>query len=155
MDTIDVKGLYEQCRKRHQLPPFGDLDAAYDIGRIDDDHQLPREIRKRMLDRIGLYLEVLEGILSPENSLTPIYESGFYSDEEKKDLFLRFRELMALKREALLLEQGYDEAAECSYIKENHPRLTAISGALRAQLAKLKDGWQETSEAKFDAEYLG
>ena len=73
MEIKELKQQYEILQKKHNLPPFDDLNSTFDIGKIErDSGNLMRDVRRAMIEKVSHYLRLMELMLNPSQA-SPIF----------------------------------------------------------------------------------
>jgi len=152
--SMKNKEHYEELAKEFSLPEFEKLDQEFGLGDIDKENIL-FGIKERILDRIDSYAKIIEGIIQPETSLTDMYESKVFSDEEKQNMFIIYKRFIYLDRYSMQteLEDGNIKLAE--FISESYKEWLKIKDKVLAIIVKLKESWTKDDENAFSPEYFG
>lgn len=148
--------VYEPLRKKYNLPSFEELDSEFEIGVIEHETWVLRNIGKNMFDKLEMTMDIIEKILQPDtNSYVDLYECKFFSGSEKDELFALLKHLMHAYRELLELEFINNEKAHADFIKHFFPEWLQVKKALLPFITKLKSVWKEDKRHKEKLEYLG
>ena len=57
---MSVKETYQKLSKKYQLPPFAEIDTAFEISTIEYEEFLLREVRRKMVEKLDSFIKVLE-----------------------------------------------------------------------------------------------
>lgn len=69
MKLLDLEKLYSELQKKHNLPPFKEMNADFDIGKIKrDSGNLIRDIRRMMIEKIVYYIRLAELMVNPSQA---------------------------------------------------------------------------------------
>lgn len=152
---MTVKKKYEALRKRHGLPPFGELDTEFEISTIESQSFLLREIRRRMVDKLRDISSMAGQALQPDTNLADLYESRVLDEEEKKELFEIYKKLMAADRLSAEAAIAADEKADAEYIKSTAEEWKGLKPRLARLVKKLREAWGKDTEQGEAAGYMG
>ena len=139
----DIKKGYESLRKKYKLPEFKKLDSMFEISAIEGGKFLTRDIRRRIFDILENYSKSIEGILYPETTLNSLYESRFFSDNDKERIFKLYKELMTLQKRALLVSTLDSEKEDVNFIIDVFEGWDSIKTELNGIFEKLKKAWEK------------
>ncbi len=157
MKDIDVKGKYEGLRKKFpKLPKFEDLNKDFELDYLEKDNLIHKTVRRRLNDKLIFFCRILEGILYPNpQSQINAYESGFFDEDEKKELAAFYRKLMILERRSLLLDVTCKVEDDVNHIMEVYSKWPGFKKEMTKVVDKMQGIWK--SEDKKDAEgaYFG
>ena len=142
-----VKEAYAQIQKKYSLPTYDELNQEFELFYVSPITEISfplRFVKRRIVDRLINLGHMLQNILEPNpNSSVSLRESGFFTTEEKEQLFQLFKQIMVLERTAVYLEAENDEKADVRYIQDAYKAWTVIKKAVTPLLAKLPEGWQQ------------
>ncbi len=69
MELIELKKIYGDLEKKHNLPSFDDMNLSFDIGKIDiNSGNLLRDVRKFAIEKIAHYVRLIEIMLNPSQA---------------------------------------------------------------------------------------
>ena len=151
----DIEKSYEPLRKRHNLPPFKEIDEEFEISTIESDKFLLREIRKKIYEKIEDAGHILEDILQPDANISVMYEARVFDDDEKKDIFNLYRKMMYWKR---MFNEAYvanSEQMDAELINTVFSSWKDIKKEMSSLIRKLRDSWLEDVDTKTDLPYFG
>lgn len=158
MSEVNIKNEYQKLLKTKniRLPNFNEIDLDFEISTIDTKRFLLREIRRRILDKFDGIKEILESIIQPDvNSFQSMYESRIFSDEERNDIYLIYKNLMIFIRKANIVSLRADEKEEADFINEVFAEWKILKPKLIKYLSKIKENWGKETSVKEDLGYLG
>jgi hypothetical protein len=154
-EKTDVRKRYAELEKKHRLPNYDFLDAEFEISTIEDEKFLLREIRRRMHDKTEGICKMLDSILQPEATLHAMYEAGAFSDEEKKNIYRLYKELMSSHRASLALEVQADDAMDAKFIRDFSEKWKKAKEEALMIFRKLEECWTKDSEREEKLGYFG
>jgi hypothetical protein len=147
---------FTPLQSRFKLPSFEELDRHYDIGSIDDDcKRLVLDIAQKVHDRFDYVLKILEEVLQPETSVATMQESAAFSEEERAEMFLLYRKLMYLFREAQALELEADEQKLGTFISSAHKEYISMLPQLISTIKHLQRVWKTEQSGSSELGYFG
>ena len=151
----DIKKIYSEMQKKLGLPDFAAMDNEFEISTIEAEDFLLREIRRRVHDKIDAICKSLDSVLQPEATLHQMYESGVFSDEEKKQIYLMYKSLMNMHREGMMLEIQCLNDLDAKFIKDFMAKWKKIKPQLVDIFKKLAESWTKDSDIEEKLGYFG
>jgi hypothetical protein len=146
---------YDKIKEKFELPEFKEIDDEFQIATIETENQhLPREIAKKMNEKIEFITTILEEILNPER-LSSLQESSMFNEENKKDILEIYRKLNFYHRQNTLLEVSYVEEDNISFIKDFFNTWKEISPKIKKTIKKMRDSWKNNNDKKLELNYYG
>jgi len=154
MESKD-KNKYEELIKKHKLPSFKELDNEFEISTIDK-HEFPlREIRRKITEKIDLYVALFESVLQVEPTIKTLNEVGAFSENEKENLYKIFRKLMVIDRSSIETSIDEDDEKTSKFIKTVFDQWKDMKKELLPVIKKLKESWIEEKDIKEILRYVG
>lgn len=150
-----IKKQYELLRKKHKLPAFADVDREFEIGKIEGDGFLLREIRKKIAEKVSDAGSLLEEVLHPETNLADLYESRVFDEREKQMLFDVYKRLMVALRRTAELSIESDEKLEALFINSFSEEWKKIKPQLATFVKRLRESWEKDTDEGEKAAYMG
>ena len=151
-----MKSKYENLKEKYNLPEYNDLDKEFSIEDIEGNNILG-EIRKKMSEKVIIYIKFLEDILQPDTTLSSFYEcTVLNSDLEKKKAFELYKKLMILDRSSLETCLLSSSESEAKFINQTFEEWFKIKQELIKLLNQVINIWKkEDAYTKFESEYMG
>lgn len=150
-----IRKRYEALRNKHKLPAFDELDSEFEIGSIDPESFSLREVRHKICDRIGDVRSLLDEVLHPDTNLVDLYESRVFDEDEKKQLFELYRQLMIADRTAAELSILNDEKSDAAFIKSFTADWKNLKKEAVGFIRRLREAWEKETEERDTAGYMG
>ena len=88
MEKEKIKKKFEILKKKYTLPSFEELDKEFEISRIEEDELILQDIKKKIIDKIYYYSEILEDLMEPDSRIRTLHELSVFNDLEKEDNFI-------------------------------------------------------------------
>ena len=151
----ETKDMYKKLAKKYDLPDYDKLNSQFEIGSIESNEFLLRDIRKKIGEKMGIYSRNLDSILHPEATLTDLYESKFFTDEEKNKIFQIYKKLMILNRTSLVVSTVLQDTEEVKFINKASNEWDSFLKEFKKIFEKLKDLWKVDTDIKEHLEYFG
>lgn len=154
----DIKAAYAKLAKKYKLPNYEALNQDFEIETLDDTNFLLRNVRNKIGEKMEFCIKLLTSILQPEQNITDLQECKMFSDEQKKKIYLLYKNLMVQMRFTGVLSMASTEKEEASYLATFYAEWSAKNGyrdQLRKILQTLKDSWAKGTEAEDDLGYMG
>ena len=91
---MGIKEKYQKLSKKYDLPSFDYLNKDFEIFTIEHEEFLLREIRRKINDKVELYVKFLDELLNPETSITNMHESKLFNEKERNEIFSLYKRLI-------------------------------------------------------------
>lgn len=120
MEIDELKNVYSLLQKKYGLPGFEDLNANFDIGKIErNSGNLLREVRRAMVEKVAHYLRLMELMLNPSQA-SPIFLILLkeINSSDRQVLDKVFSAFIEIEVESYKLDVEYSEADEVIFIKK-------------------------------------
>ena len=150
-----VKQVYEEFKKRYNLPEFDVVDFELEISSLDGDKFLLRIIRNKIRLRLENYCNTIEDLLTPDTSLPLLHECSYLSEMDKKRLFKLFKKMMYLQRAAEVLEVDKNNEEDAKYINGYFKKLDYMKKSMKRITIKRMDSWKKELSPYIKEEYFG
>ncbi len=155
MEVFDLKKKYEVMVKKHKLPSFEEVNANFEIEKIDrDSDTLLRAVRKMMMEKIVNSLGFVEMLLTAMNA-PRMYHSYIknISMEDRKRLEKMYDVLTDLSMASLEREVDYDEKKEAMLIIQIFKMWNSIKPDFRIVMEGIRK--PSNNSAKKERSYFG
>ncbi|MBI2499031.1 hypothetical protein HYV88_02205 [Candidatus Woesearchaeota archaeon] len=156
---MEIKNQYAVLSKKYKLPSWKELDNEFELlyftSLVEISHVL-RFIRRRINDRVSMFIHNLQGFLQPNpGSPISLEEANFLDEEEKKKVAVILRELMNLERRNSLLDLNFDEKKDAEFINDAVKRWFELKKDISKIINKVKKGWESKVKEYSKEEYFG
>lgn len=151
----DTDSTYEALKEKYHLPSYDELNWEYEIGNIEEDDLVIRNVRKKVAEKFEYIANVLSSIIQPETDMTTLHEVSFFEDKEKEEIVKIYKRIMYYYRYASRLTVDDSEEANAAYINEAHAELKKLKPQLVKIFDKIKDAWTKEMNQKVEAGYFG
>lgn len=152
-----MEKAYNKIKKDFNLPDFDILNKEFEIGTMEPEGFLLREIKRKINEKLSSARDFLTALIQPETtSLVDLYECRCFDDEAKTRIFALFSKVMHLKRKINESELVLDDDVDAEIIKEAAKNWPKIREQMIPFVKELKVCWEKTPESdKISKEYLG
>lgn len=145
-----MSAKFEMLQKKYKLPSYEELDLDFDLGKPEDDISL-RWLRKRVFEFLDMQVALIEEVLHPDSRMSSLYECKVLNDGKKTQLFLAYKKLMKLLRQAQLAAlESLDK--EARFLLDASREWPPIRKVIASTLAELAESWKKD---EIEKEYLG
>ena len=151
----EIKKKYEEFRKKYNLPEYKEINREFEISTIEKDDFLLVEVRKKMDEKIELFIKIIDRVLQPDTYLADMREQRMFNDTEKKDIFEVYKDIQVMHKQALLLLIAEDEKKNAEYINTVWKSWKKIKEAMIKTVEKMRDSWKEDISFDQETNYLG
>ncbi|MBU0461481.1 MAG: hypothetical protein KJ574_02740 [Nanoarchaeota archaeon] len=151
----EIISTFDVLRKKYSLPSYEEMNKEYEIGSIEDDDLLIRNIRKKMTEKIEFIANILSTLIQPETEIANLHEVSFFDDKEKEEIIQLYKKLMFYYRSASRLVVDDSEEANAKFILEAHSELQRLKPKLIRHFDKLQECWTKDLKKEKYASYLG
>tara|TARA_B100000315_G_C14456857_1_gene531816 strand:- start:245 stop:715 length:471 start_codon:yes stop_codon:yes gene_type:complete len=156
MTIGSIRDRYDYLKKTYNLPDFEKLDLEFELNTIDRDDFLLSDIRKKMMEKIEFFCDIIESSLQPDtSSLASMHECKFLEDEEKEKLYKLYKRLMFLNKSAILLGINSTDKDELVFINIILKEMPEVKRKILSFVNKVKENWRNGSDIKEEIGYLG
>jgi len=155
MIMMEIKKKYLALGKKHKLPGFESLDQDFEISTIEFYDFLLREIRRKMTEKIEIFIKVLDGVLQPEAVICDMQECHVFNDDEKSKVYEVYKKLMYYNRLSFETAIDEDDKKSAFFIQSFFDDWRNLKKELSEILSKMKDSWEKESSIHEVLNYLG
>lgn len=146
---------YLQLKKKYNLPTWNSLDGEFELHTLEGEHQLLRNVCKKIVEKLEFYGKLFEDLIQPESNLAALHEASMFTDTEKSEVFEIYRRLLFLHRSYVLAELTISDADYARFVKlidkEWPPLKKRMMGILKRQVAL----WESAQTRKNHLSYFG
>ncbi|MFP4403088.1 MAG: hypothetical protein ACOC3X_02465 [Nanoarchaeota archaeon] len=142
--------IYHEYEKKYDLPKYNDIKKLLDISCFDDKDLVFNIIKKKILDKIDKYIEILDTIIQPDTTITAMYEMKYISEEERLNAFKIYKKLMHHYRKIQILEIENNEEKDAKFINLFFREFDEIKNQLLEIIKKQKECWKNNENTKDD-----
>lgn len=157
--AMDLRVEYEKLNKKYDLPGYNELDEEFELLYFQPVIEIKyplRFIRRRIVDKFSGFVNYFQNIINPVNaSIIFMEESGFLTDEEKKELAIFIKNMIILERESLILDIELDERRDAKFIKEASLKWKEYKLKLLEYAFKIKKEWEKGTTSEEENHYFG
>ena len=150
-----MKEEYEKLAKKYELPDFDSINKEFEISTIDTRDFLLREIRRKITEKIEIYIKSIEPILQPEASVSDMYECKIFDDKEKKNIYDIFKKMMFLHRFSTETSIDEDDKKTSEFLKKVWVEWPKIKKEFLNIISKMKNSWLNETNVKEKIGYMG
>lgn len=150
-DIQELKRDYAKLQKKYNLPDYKILNIEFDIEKIAENKTevLLREIRRKIEQRTGSFLKMLEEFINPTYaSIASLTLIKSFTEEERKIIQRSYKYLVSLVLKSGVLETEYNEKTEADFIKEAIKKWHAAKKDLNILIKRLEKIWEEREEER-------
>ena len=153
----DIESIYKSMAKQHTLPEYDAINFDFEIEVLEDTSYFIRQVRMRMLEKVGYFSKMIEELLNPDSvSLVQLYEYRYLTEEEKSLLYNWLKKCMAYDRKGDMYMLAPDDKKEAQLIRELFHAWQLAKKDLLPVLQRISDAWINGVESKDEqARYLG
>ncbi len=147
---------YAALAAKFKLPALDVIEKEIDLSNCESERFVLRQVRQAMRERIGVWLDLLDEVLSPEQGTSSaLFESHFFTDAERNNVFAFYKRLMQNDRallEALVLA---DEKSDAEVIRQVWQQWPELKKEVLVIILKLKECWSKDLKREDYVGYLG
>jgi len=155
---MKIKEEYDKLKGKYYLPIFEEINNEFEISTIENEEFLLREIRRKIGEKIEEHIKILESLLQPDTvSLSDLYEYRFFSDEERKDIFKLFRDLVSFHRFSIETSINENNKKTSGFINSFWKEWPQMKSEFLVFIKKIKEDWLKETKIIDDDKggYLG
>lgn len=139
-----VADEYAVLEKKYGLPSFEELCREFFIPETEDEPLLAH-IRRQMVDKCSVFVQFLEGIMHPDTSVSGMYESSVFDEQEMHKAVTAYKMLMSIERCSLEAALEHSEKADALFIREAYQEWVQVKKQLALIIVKTKQFWKRPS----------
>jgi len=144
----ETEKQYNELRKKLKLPDFREIDFEFEISDLEETNFLLRATVRKMAEKLDFCSTMLEELLQPEPSnLYAMHETGFFDEDEKKQMNALYSKLMVLNRHSIEVSLINNENEQTSFINNTFNEWKTLKNELLKYVRKMKDTWTSEIEA--------
>ncbi|MFH1174603.1 MAG: hypothetical protein V1725_05690 [archaeon] len=145
---------FADFKKTYRLPDWNVLNEQFEIGKLEENSDVLRQILKKTMEKIEFWTRFCEELVQPEN-LHSLQEADTLDEFEKKQALTLYRELMYYHRLCLEKElQGHPEG-QATTIKQCSAEWPKLKEQILKLLKHVKEGWNTEKKHKEAETYFG
>lgn len=150
-----IKEEYEKLKKKYaSLPNFKDINAEFDLYKIEHQDQLLKKVIIRISEVLEKIIEHLESIIQPSpESFIQLFECKAFNEKEQEDIIDLFRKFMFSFR--CLQEAELDAFKRVEIINKVFNEWINHKNKLILILQKQKECWEKSLEKDEILGYFG
>ncbi|MBW2995729.1 hypothetical protein KY332_00345 [Candidatus Woesearchaeota archaeon] len=152
---MGIKEKYKELSKKYKLPSFNEINNEFEVSGIEKEDFLLREVRRKIVEKIEIYSDLLHIFLHPEASLCEMFECRAFTDEEKDKIFNVYKKLMFFNRYSIEVSIDEDNEKTAKFIKDVWKDWKDIKENILPTVKKVKGSWLKEIDIKEELRYLG
>lgn len=152
----ELKEVYAEIMKKHDLPDYDKLVEDFDIDRCDsEDEYLIRSIRRVIGEKVNAYLHFFEVLVNP--SSPPVYIYSFLKNlkaKHKQTIKDIYAVLSRNQVKLMKLDTVYDEKEEAEFVSKFFKDWQVFKKDIYTIMQAIDDSFDSNASAK-GRSYLG
>jgi len=153
---FDIEKEYNEVRKKYGLPEYSQLNNEFEISCIDKEEFILRQIRRKIVEKMEFFSDILEGILQPDTaSLAEMYECRIFDDDEKSKAMHIFKRLMLIQKESIEAAVENSQQLNADFINKSFKEWLSLKKDLKQIIKKIIESWGKESEMEEKLGYFG
>ena len=152
---MEIKTLYQNLSKKHNLPDYDKLNNDFEIFSIEHTEFLLREIRRKISEKVESYIKTLTGVMQADSSFADMYEASALTEQEHESAFKLFKRLMNLDRYSIEISIDETDEKTAEFIKNIEKEWPKLKKEFKSIVNKLKTNWLKEIRVKTDTGYMG
>jgi len=148
---MKIQEEYERIRKDYNFPNFKELDAEFEIISVDIEkvNSLTRVILRLMCNRMGIFLNYLEPVITPTpQGLHAFIEVDNTTNEEKREIFEFYKKLSQKYHRAYSIELTEPEAKVAEEINSLWKEWKGLKSRFRELCTIINKAWELEKETQ-------
>ena len=147
MEDKDIAKVYDLLRQKHNLSEYEQIDKIFEISSIESPEFLLRKIRRKIIEKLRAYIDVLEDLIHPNATVSALHECNYFNEQEKKKISDIYSRLMSYVRLSDILDIQLDEAKDAEFIKKILSDWESTKHDLISIFKTLQSSWTEKEVA--------
>jgi len=152
----DIQKEYIKISKKYKLPKFNEIDSEFEISTLESPGFLIRNIMRKIGEKLEFYVEIIGNLVHPDaSSLSTMYEVRYFSDDEKNDIYMLFKNLMKTNRSIIGLILSGNEKNQAEFLNNFFGEWMSLKKELINYIGKMKESWEKETTIEQDLGYFG
>ena len=122
---------------------------------IEEEAFLLREIRRKIVEKIDLYVKLLDEWLNPEATISNMHESKLFNEKDRQELFQIYKRLMFFDRYSIETAAKEDDEKSAGFINIVFKEWHELKENISVFVKKAKESWLEEVDVKEELGYMG
>ena len=135
----DLKKEY----KKQPLPDFEAFNRNFQISGMSADEFSLNAIRKKIVDKLETFSEIIENLLQPDVTIQSLYESKAFDDEKRRDVFDIYKRLKRMERQSNILDIDATDKQNAEFINSAFNEWIKLKAKLKPILEEIKLSWDK------------
>ena len=147
MEIDELRNAYAVLQKNYNLPSFDELNAMFDIGKIErDSGNLLRDVRRAMVEKVAHYLRLMELMINPSQA-SPIFLILLkeITSVDRQVLDKVFSAFIEIELGSYKLDVGSSDSDETDFIRKVYEIWTSNRDELIKLISILDRNWKNNS----------
>ena len=145
--------IYNEIRKKHNLPEYNDIEREFEISSIESE-QLLRHIPLKIGEKLEFFTHLLEEVLQPE-AMHAMHESRYLTEPQRKNLYELYKKIMFMNRQIAELSLVRSDKEDSQFIISFMAEWKSIKKELLEFVKMIKDSWKSEAEIDEKVRYVG
>ena len=145
--------IYNELRKKHQLPDYSYMEQELEISDIES-RQLLKHITIKIGEKLEFLTHMLEDVLQPE-AVHSMHESKHLSDLQRKQIYELYKKMMSMNRRIVELSLLRSDEEDANFIRSFMAEWKNIKPELIGFVSTIKSSWESETEVDEKVRYVG
>lgn len=145
MSEKKEENIYEKYREKYGLPEYEKIKNYLEIPCFDENDLVLITIKKRILEKINKYLDILDPLVQPDTTAISLYETSFFCEEDRQSCFDIYKRLMVIVKQADLISLSEDDKENADFINLYFREFKEIKPMLQKIITKQKNCWEKNT----------
>lgn len=129
--------------KKYQLPDFDEFNRNFQISGISPDDFSLNAVRRRIVEKIEKFSDMVEDILQPDVTIQSLYESKAFDEEKRKGIFDIYKKLKGIERQSAIVEIDSADKQNIEFINNTFNEWMKLKAKLKPILEELRQSWEK------------
>ncbi len=139
------KDIYEKYKKEYGLPELDEIKQYLEISSFENNESILIIIKKKVLEKICKYIEILDSVVQPDTTAISLYENSFFTEEDRMNCFEIYKRLMVLVKHSDLVSLSESNEENAEFIRIFFEEFSSIKPKLQVVISKQKKCWEKNS----------
>ncbi|MFW6014394.1 MAG: hypothetical protein ACOCZQ_00670 [Nanoarchaeota archaeon] len=145
MDEKKHDEIYEKYKKKYDLPEYKETINYLEVSCFDENELVLITLKKRILEKISKYMEILDPVVQPDTTAISLYENSFFTEEDRQVCFDIYKRLMILLKQADLVSLSEKDKENADFINLFFSEFNEIKPRLQKIISKQKKCWEKNT----------
>ena len=145
MTEKSTTDIYKKYQQKYGLPEYKEIKDFLEVPCFDENELVLITLKKRILEKISKYMEILDPVVQPDTTAISLYENSFFTEEDRQACFDIYKRLMILIKHADIVSLSEKEKENADFINLFFKEFNEFKPRLQKIISKQKKCWEKNT----------